>query len=237
MAIKKQRKRRRPIRHFYLSYGGGVGSEALRLWLLEHRWPFEAVYVDHGCDWPETQEFVKTIPNLTILKPNVRGYDNLYDYCMHYRMVPSFMRRWCTIDFKIMTLHKYFKKRCLCYIGFTIDESQRAVNSGNENVLNQFPLISIRWTRQDCIDYIEKRTGNVPMRSSCWFCTFQKADQWKELRRLHPDLYEKAKVLEKLNRKTRKEKGKEPLFLSSSGKLIEEITQERQLGLWPIDEK
>ncbi len=108
MKKQKEKKKRKPITHFYLSYGGGVGSEALRLWLLEHKWPFEAVYVDHGCDWPETQEFIKTVPNLTILKPDVEGYDNLYDYCLKYRMVPSFMKRWCTDKFKIRTLCQEF---------------------------------------------------------------------------------------------------------------------------------
>lgn len=77
----------------YLSYGAGVVSEALRLWLLENGYNFEAVWVDHGCDWPETIEFANTIPDLTILKPNVEGYDNLYDYCLKYRLVPSFMNR------------------------------------------------------------------------------------------------------------------------------------------------
>lgn len=37
--------------------GPGVGSEALRLWLTENKWPHKAVYIDHGCDWPETREF------------------------------------------------------------------------------------------------------------------------------------------------------------------------------------
>ena len=32
----------------YLSYGAGVGSEALRLWLLEQGWEFEAVYAPWG---------------------------------------------------------------------------------------------------------------------------------------------------------------------------------------------
>ena len=77
--------------NFYLSYGAGVGSEALRLWLLENNWPHEAVYVDHGCDWPETQEFIKTIPNLTVIKPNVGGFDNLYEYCSVSRRMGHFL--------------------------------------------------------------------------------------------------------------------------------------------------
>jgi hypothetical protein len=55
----------------YLSYGAGVNSEALRLLLIDQGIEFEGVYMDHGCDWPETREFAKTIPGLTIVKPDV----------------------------------------------------------------------------------------------------------------------------------------------------------------------
>lgn len=43
---------------FYLSFGGGVNSTALYLHLLELGQEFEAVYVDHGTDYPETAEYV-----------------------------------------------------------------------------------------------------------------------------------------------------------------------------------
>lgn len=217
---------------FYLSYGGGVGSEALRLWLLEHKWPFEAVYVDTECDWPETQEFVKTVPNLTILKPKVNGYSNLYDYCLHYEMVPSFMRRWCTDEFKIRTMYRYFKRPCIVYIGFTIDEAWRAHNSQCKDIFNQFPFISTLMTRSDCKEYIKSLKMPVPMRSSCWFCPYQKKDQWKMLRRLHPDLYEKAKYLEKINMDYRKSIGKTPLTIHASGKRLDILVEERQLTLF-----
>ena len=50
--------------------------------------------MDHGTDWPETYEYVdmfkKKYP-LTVLKPLVTGYNNLYEYCLYYSIVPSFM--------------------------------------------------------------------------------------------------------------------------------------------------
>ena len=216
----------------YLSYGAGVVSEALRLWLLENRYDFEAVWVDHGCDWPETQEFAHTIPDLTILKPNVEGYDNLYDYCLKYSIVPSFMNRWCTDKFKIRVLYQYFKQPCIVYIGFSWDENHRLRNSTEDKIFNQFPFVSFNWTRQDCIDYIKKLGKKIPMRSGCWFCPFQTPEQWQLLMKKHPDLYQKAKTLEKLNIEYRKSKGKIPLTLHASGKSLEVLTQERQLELF-----
>lgn len=216
----------------YLSYGAGVVSEALRLWLLENEYDFEAVWVDHGCDWPETIEFAHTIPNLTILKPNVEGYDNLYDYCLKYKMVPHFKLRFCTVKFKLQTLYNYFKKPSIVYIGYTIDEENRMRQSQHKNIINCFPFLMLNWTRKNCIDYIKKLDKKVPIRSGCWFCPFQTKEQWKLLMKQHPDLYIKAKELEKLNIEYRKSKGKDPLTLHASGKSLEILTQERQMELF-----
>jgi len=214
--------------NFYLSYGAGVGSEALRLWLLEQDWPFEAVHVDHGCDWPETYEFLSTVPDITIIKPDVQGHDNLYDYCAKYRMVPSHVNRWCTDKFKIRPLNKYFKRPAIIYIGFSIDESQRIKKIEDRELFYHYPLVAQGMTRQNCIEYIQEKTGNVPTRSGCWFCPFQPSKQWIELKRKHPKLYEKAKILEQKNMEYRKEKFKPELTLSASGKALEEITHEHQ---------
>jgi len=213
---------------FYLSYGAGVGSEALRLWLIENNWPHEAVYVDHGCDWPETREFVKTVPNLTVIKPDVEGFDNLYNYCLHYKMVPSFKQRYCSDKFKVRVLLKYFKRPCVTYLGFTIEETHRMKNSKDDDHFKQYPLISMGMTRRDCEAYIRSKGVPVPMRSGCWFCPSQRKGQWKLLRRRHPDLYKKAKELERVSTNRRKEQGKDPLTISRSMMKLEDITQERQ---------
>lgn len=77
----------------YLSYGGGVNSTAMLIMMQEWDMDFETIYVDHGCDWPETREYVTMIAKkypITVLKPDVQGFDNLYDYCWYYEMVPFF---------------------------------------------------------------------------------------------------------------------------------------------------
>lgn len=38
----------------YLSYGGGVNSTALLLLMHDEGLDFEAVFVDHGTDYPQT---------------------------------------------------------------------------------------------------------------------------------------------------------------------------------------
>lgn len=216
----------------YLSYGAGVNSEALRLLLIDQGVEFEAVYVDHGCDWPETREFVKTIHNLTILTPAVEGFSNLYEYCLHHRLIPSHMCRFCTDKFKVRPLHKHFQRPCICFIGIAADESHRCKDSRKSDIRNKFPLVKAKMTRKDCKQYIRDHGLPVPQKSGCWLCPFQRNEQWRRLKRLHPGLYDKAKDLEQASMARRSEQGRMPLALSANGKRLEVITMEGQLELF-----
>ena len=222
----------------YLSYGAGVNSEALRLLLIDQGIEFEAVYVDHGCDWPETRELAKTIPSLTIIRPKVEGFSDLYEYCVHYRIVPSLMPggRFCTSKFKIKPLYEYFERSCVCFVGMAADEVRRYRKSRELDIYNKFPLVKAGMTRKNCKQFIRDHGLPVPQRSGCWLCPFQRNEQWRRLARLHPDLYEKAKVLERANMAKRLEQGKTPLTLSVNRKRLEVITMEGQMELFEDNE-
>jgi 3'-phosphoadenosine 5'-phosphosulfate sulfotransferase (PAPS reductase)/FAD synthetase len=219
---------------------------AMYLLLLEQSVEFEAVFVDHGTDWPETyeylDEFVKKYP-VTVLKPNVQGFDSLYNLCWEKEMVPSFMSRWCTDKFKIRTLRKYclpdpVSNHSFQFIGIDFGESHRAkMRSFNKNIENRFPLIENEITRQGCVDLIKRHGLSVPMKSGCWICPFQRPYQWKELRVLHPDLFCKAQKLEQRNMESRIRRGKSVLYLCQSPRAsLTSIVEETQSKLWAVDE-
>ena len=55
----------------YVAFSGGKDSTAM-LHLVRSIYPeVEGVFVDTGLEYPEIKEFVKTIPNITILKPKM----------------------------------------------------------------------------------------------------------------------------------------------------------------------
>jgi len=73
----------------YLSMGFGVNSVALYLLMQDLGMEFEAVFVNHGGDWPETYEyadyFIGTGRPVTVLKPKVRAksgreFEDLVEY-------------------------------------------------------------------------------------------------------------------------------------------------------------
>jgi len=223
----------------YLSFGGGVNSVALYLYLLDQKVEFEAVFVDHGTDWPETYEYVdmfkKKYP-LTILQPKVTGYDNLYDYCLHYSIVPSFMFRWCTDKFKIRPIYKYVRTPCFMMLGFDVGEAKRAKISVNKGVENRFPLIEAEINRAGCKEIIKSHGLPVPIKSGCFICPYQRVGQWKELRIKHPDLFCKACQLEKATMEYRKSKGKAPMTLSPRKVKLQTLVEENQIQLFKEDE-
>ena len=61
------------------------------------------------------------------------------------------------------------------------------------------PLCDRDITRQGCIDIIRAEGLDVPQKSGCWICPFQRAEQWRELWRRYPELYERAARLEELS--------------------------------------
>ena len=229
----------------YLSFGGGVNSVAMLLMLHEQKQDFEAVFVNHGTDWPETYEYLemlqgwlekKGLPQITILKPNVDGVDNLYDKCWKRGMVPCIYPRWCTTDFKIKPLRLYQKTPAFVLIGFSTDEKKRARISVDSGIENRFPLLENEISRDGCKEIIRKAGLPIPMKSGCFICPFQRPDQWKKLRRLHPDLFCKAEQLEKRHMEVRALKGKSPLYLNPKGVPLSAIVNEKQSKLWVADE-
>lgn len=219
----------------YLSYGGGVNSTAMLLLLHDEGQEFESIYVDHGCDWPETREYVQMMAErypITILRPQVEGYDNLYEYAFHYSMIPSRIKRWCTDKFKVRTMAAYWQRPCFCLIGFSSDEARRAKLGSEAEVENRFPLLEREIDRDGCIEIIKAHGLPVPIKSGCWFCPFQRIGQWKLLRRIHPDLFCKAQRLEEREIEARKLKGKGPLYLADKKRTLLEVVKESQETLW-----
>jgi len=229
----------------YLSFGGGVNSVAMMLNLLDEGWDFEAVFVDHGTDWPETYEYLDMFQEwlqknkhepITILKPNVQGFNNLYDYFYHYEMVPLFQYRICSDKFKVRVLYKYFERPCFSLIGFDIGETKRAKVTHIKQIENRFPLIEAKIDRWGCKEIIKKHDLPVPMKSGCYICPFQKRGQWIELRYKHPRLFQKAVDLEQRKYNYSKRNNKPLHGISPTGARLQSLVDENQYKLFKQDE-
>lgn len=191
---------------YVLSYGAGVNSTALALFLIENRFPLDYVlFADTGGEMPETYEYLKIFEkylkrkNVIFKHVRVRNNDTLYDRCMRRKVIPSQTWRWCTRDLKIRPIYAFYrslKSKVYQYVGIDFDELHRMKDSKADYVVNVYPLIDYRIGRQECIDLIRNANLPVPVKSGCYFCPFNNIERWTELHRRHPDLFEKAIILE-----------------------------------------
>ena len=239
----------------YLSFGGGVNSVAMYLYLLDQKVEFEAVFVDHGTDWPETYEYVDMFRNiypLTILKPKRSGYkdlkhiyfDSLYEFCYAKKMFPSRVVRWCTSDFKRSVLEKYQITPSFVMIGFGWEERQRAKIFSDKGREFRYPLIEAEIDRTECKKIIKRHDLPIPIKSGCYICPFQRVGQLRKLRKKHPDLFCKLEQLENRNNKERAINGKSDVWpwvldpYYSFGKPVREVAEKniKQLPIFKQDE-
>lgn len=152
----------------------------------------------------------------------------------------GFMRRQCTSKYKIAVIEKELRKRgatavdpAHVAVGISVDEFQR-VNSrrAQEWEVPEYPLIDLGLTRAQCETIISDAGLPVPRRSACYFCPFHPPKAFGELRRDHPDLFERAAQLEDAVLRKRAARGKAPVYLTGKGRPLREAIPVAQNALF-----
>ena len=210
-----------------------MNSVALYLHLLDIGVEFEAVFVDHGGDWPETYEYVEMFKQkypLTILETDI------YSYAWEKKMFPHRKIRWCTSMFKRAIFNRYAGSPCFVFIGYDFGEQNRIKIHSEGGREYRWPLVEAEINRSGCKEIIKSHGLPIPIKSGCYICPFQRVGQLRELRRVHPDLFCKAERLENRNNDLRISKGLEPYY--SFRKPIRDVAEKNidQMQLWPEDE-
>ena len=197
-------------RHIVL-VSGGKDSTALALWLKDHRPELEVEYVfcDTHKELPETYEYLTRIEGylgqpVTRLSSGLgeRGFDHWLKIYGDY--LPAANMRWCTKKLKIEPFEDYVGEDSVyLYIGIRADERREGYISSKPNVIPLYPFREEGITKEDVFRILEDSGVGLPeyyewrTRSGCYFCFFQRKNEWVGLTETHPDLFEKAKEYEK----------------------------------------
>jgi hypothetical protein len=116
--------------------------------------------------------------------------------------------RSCTVDFKIKPILKFLRKwaeikrgqkliSVTQWIGISWDELTRVKEARDPWVQNRWPLLELRMTRKDCLDWMEGNGYPPPPRSSCVYCPFHNNKEWRRLRDEEPEEFQRAADFEK----------------------------------------
>jgi hypothetical protein len=126
----------------------------------------------------------------------------------------AMVRRQCTSEYKIKPLMK--KQRELAglkkgqrskehlittVIGISYDESQRMRDAAFPWIRNEYPLVDLKMTRQDCLDWNAEKGYDKPPRSACVGCPFKNQEEWRHLKATMPEEWEDAVAFDQALRK------------------------------------
>lgn len=130
--------------------------------------------------------------------------------CMDNKMLPSIAYGFkaCSEKHKIRPQNKYVSnwrpaqeawargEKVTKLIGFDADEPQRAIVRDDPRYVNRYPLIEWGWGREECVEAIARAGLKQPGKSACFFCPSSKKTEILELKRMYPDLMDRAIAME-----------------------------------------
>lgn len=155
-------------------------------------------------------------------------------------MIPAYtdglIRRQCTLHWKIKPVKRWLQanrkgEKVEQLIGISLDEFQRMKPARVKYIENVWPLVDLKMTRHDCKLWLQARGLEIPPRSACVFCPFQRADEWASLEKSD---WEKAV---KVDAEIRNTMPPAPLYVCNQRKPLEECDfssseDNGQLSLW-----
>lgn len=192
-----------------LGISGGKDSGALAIYIRDN-YPdihdkVEYFFTDTGAELQEVYDFLDQLE--AYLGKEIKRLSSERDFehwlKIHNDYLPSPRQRWCTRMMKIKPFENFVgDDKVVTYIGIRADENREGYVSQKDTIHAVFPFIEDGLVRSDIFKILEDSVG-IPeyyewrSRSGCYFCFFQRQDEWLGLSRKHPDLFEKAKQIEK----------------------------------------
>ena len=195
------------IRHV-LGLSGGKDSAALAIYIKD-QYPdihqrMEYFFSDTGAELKEAYEFLDRLETYLGKEINRLSTGREFDHWLkvHNDMLPSTRQRWCTRTMKIKPFEQFVKDDpVVSYIGIRADEDREGYISQKPTIKAVFPLIDDGLVKDDIFRLLDESVG-IPeyykwrSRSGCYFCFFQRQDEWLGLKENHPELFAKAKEYE-----------------------------------------
>jgi hypothetical protein len=176
-------------------------------------WEPEAVY--RQMDWLEAKATAAGVNVWRVKRdgPGIREWEAAGEMrnSKQFTTMPYFVlndgekgqvKRQCTNHFKIQPIAKCLRRDILGlaprqrapkeprinqWFGISFDEMQRMRSAEEKFVLNWYPLISRKMTRQSCMEWLRTRGYPEAPRSACIGCPYRHNSEWRRLRDESPE--------------------------------------------------
>ena len=191
-----------------MGISGGKDSASLAIYIKDH-YPdihkkMEYFFSDTGAELEEVYNLLDKLEGHLGKEINRLNSGKDFEHWLkiHNNLLPSPQQRWCTRMMKIKPFEAFVgEDKVISYVGIRADEHREGYVSRKPNIQAVFPFVEDGIVREDVFRILEESIG-IPeyykwrSRSGCYFCFFQRQDEWLGLKRNHPELYEKAKTIE-----------------------------------------
>lgn len=191
---------------------GGKDSAALAIYLKDVRKleNVEYFFSDTGKELPEVYDFLDKL-EAYLGREIVRiGSNKPFEHYLkiYGGFLPSPKQRWCTREMKIKPFEQWVgNDPVITYVGIRADEAREGYISTKPNIRAVFPFKEDGLVEADILRILDSTVGmpayySWRSRSGCYFCFFQRRQEWLGLKREHPALFEAAKEFEKTDPQT-----------------------------------
>jgi len=147
-------------------------------------------------------KLVKIKANVTVGTEKV---DNLTDYIIYRKFMPSARRRFCTALFKVIPIDLFLQRQgeCDLLIGLNADEDEDRIGNleMGKNIAYKYPLVEDELDREDCKELLEP-LGLLPdfpaymSRGGCKYCPFKSKKEFAAMVHLALDEIQEVQALE-----------------------------------------
>lgn len=185
-----------------LSGGKDSTAMALRLKELNPGKPYIYVCTPTGDELPEMDEHwnkLQIILGQPLIRLHHPDYKTIYELIEDFQMLPNFRSRWCTRIMKIEAIEHFYNliKPAVVYVGLRADEQTRQGNKLlDPHIEQRFPMQEWGWTIYDVLAYLEFNKIEIPRRTDCAMCFYQRLDEWYSLWEQYPEKYKEIEDLE-----------------------------------------
>ena len=193
-----------------VSFGGGTQSSAMLILIDQGRLPKPDIvmFADTGEELPATlahveraRELVESwidVPFEVVMRPDREA---LLDWYAERSTIPLVGFRGCTEKFKI-TPQRHAMRRIVgrrsgkllaeSWLGITTDEERRRRDSDVKWAGLKYPLLDLDLSREDCLTILDEYGWGDVVKSGCHCCPYQSHTRWEQMRKDHPELFERA---------------------------------------------
>jgi len=196
-----------------LSGGKDSTAMALRLHEIHPEIDFDWVCTPTGNEPPAMFAHWKNLGVLLgkPLRPIMAG--SLIGLIEKQKSLPNWRQRWCTRMLKIEPFAQYLSRQvnCISYVGLRADEPEREGGDYLDipGVEMRFPLREWGWGITEVLDYLRHCAVEIPARTDCALCFFQRLIEWWELWKNDPASWAEGERLESLTQHTFRSPGRD----------------------------